>query len=81
MLRLSAGAAAGVALPVVGLSACSEDAAAPLDPSNSDPAVPDSNTAPNPLPIPELLIGSTFDLEMRPGTREFVSDKTTGTKG
>jgi bilirubin oxidase len=81
MLRLSAAAAAGVALPTIGLSACSEDSVAPLGPDNSDPTDTDPTVAPTPLPIPEMLVASTFNLEMRPGTREFLTDKTTPTKG
>ena len=81
MLRLAAGAAAGVALPTVGLSACSEDSVGPLDETDSGPSDSDPSVAPTPLPIPEMLVASTFNLEMRTGTREFLRDKTTPTKG
>jgi len=81
MLRLSAGAAAGMALPAIGLLACSEETVAPLDPDDSDTNGVDPSTDPTLLPIPELLVASTFNLEMRPGTREFQSDLTTATKG
>ena len=81
MLRLAAGAAAGVALPTMGLSACSEDSVTPLDPDDSGPTDTDPTVTPIPLPIPEMLVASTFNLEMRPGTREFLPDKTTPTKG
>ncbi len=81
MLRLAAGAAAGVALPTVGVSACSEDSVGPLDETDSGPSDSDPSVAPTPLPIPEMLVASTFNLEMRTGTREFLRDKTTPTKG
>ena len=76
MLRLTAGAAAGVALPGVGLTGCSEDSAAPLDPADSD-----SGVTRTPLPIPDTLVGPVINLEMRPGAREFLPDRTTLTKG
>ena len=80
MLRLTAGAAAGVALPMAGLTACSSDSstetATPLDPAEPDPSI-----TPIPLPIPEMLVGSVINLEMRPGQRELIRDKMTPTKG
>ena len=47
MLRLTAGAAAGVALPGVGLTRCSEESGAALDPTDSD-----SSLTPTLLPTP-----------------------------
>jgi len=65
-----------VALPGVGISGCSAEKSTPLD-----PVIPDSNVIPVPLPIPERLFGPTINLEMRPGQREFMLDRTTPTKG
>jgi len=91
MLRMTAGATVGAALPAVGFAGCSEetsttpDTTETADPNGpTDPSGPTdsgSNVTGMPLPIPERLFGSVLDLEMRTGGREFLKDLTTPTKG
>ncbi len=81
MLRLTAGAAAGVALPGAGISGCSAENSTSLDSTAPDSTAPDSGVTPTLLPIPERLFGSIINLEMRAGQREFLPDRTTPTKG
>ncbi|MEE8147590.1 MAG: multicopper oxidase domain-containing protein [Longimicrobiales bacterium] len=73
MLKLAAGTAAGLAMPGTGLLSCGgESVTAP--PTNSTTGRPV-------LPVPERLEGSVFQLEMRPGQREFLPGLLTTTKG
>ena len=91
MLRMTAGATVGAALPAVGFAGCSEetsttpDTTETADPNGpTDPSGPTdsgSNVTGMALPIPERLFGSVLDLEMRTGGREFLKDLTTPTKG
>ncbi len=79
MLRLGAGVTAGLTLPGTGLLACSDnDVVAPGSDGDSPP--PDSAVRPA-LPIPQRLEGSVFDLDMRPGQREFLPGMPASTKG
>ena len=87
MLRMTAGATVGAALHA-GLG-CSEGTS--TTPGPTDPTVPTvppppptgsgSSVTGMPLPIPEPLSGSLFNLEMRIGGREFLQGLTTPTKG
>lgn len=81
MLRITAGAAVGATLPTVGLVACSEDSPAAPDPTTPDPVDPVTSVTSAPLPIPERLEGSAFNLSMGSGQREFLVDMLTPTKG
>ncbi|MCH8811196.1 MAG: multicopper oxidase domain-containing protein [Gemmatimonadetes bacterium] len=81
MLRLSARAAAGVALPVAGFAGCSAESSTSLNSTDVEPTDSGSSVTGLPLPIPERLFGSVFNLEMRIGGREFLQDRTTPTKG
>ena len=70
MLKLTAGTAVGVTLSGTAFFACSDERVAAPAPGPSD-----SNTTPTVrpvLPIPERLEGSFFNLDMRPGEREFL---------
>ena len=84
MLRMTAGATVGAALPA-GLTGCSEGAS--TTPGPTDPTGPPTTTGSGssvtgmPLPIPEPLSGSVVSLEMRIGGREFLQGLTTPTKG
>jgi len=75
LLKISAGAAMGMTLSGTAFFACSDErVAGPLD----------SNTTPTDrpvLPIPERLEGSLFNLDMRPGEREFLPGLSAPTKG
>ena len=81
MLRLSARAAAGVALPIAGLAGCSAESSTSPNSTDVEPNDSGSSVTGLPLPIPERLFGSVFNLEMRIGGREFLKDRTTPTKG
>ena len=85
MLRMTAGATVGAALPAVGFAGCSEETSTTPDTTETaDPNGPTdsgSNVTGMALPIPERLFGSVLDLEMRTGGREFLKDLTTPTKG
>ncbi len=75
VIRLTAGAAAGLALPSAAFLGCSDSATGPVDDGGSEPA------AQSVLPIPERLEGSVFNLDMRLGQREFLPGLITPTKG
>ncbi len=75
VIRLTAGVAAGLALPSAAFLGCSDSVTGPVDDAGSEPAVQSV------LPIPERLEGSVFNLDMRLGQREFLPGLITPTKG
>ncbi len=81
MLKLSAGAAAGLAIPGTHMACSNESPTSPTgDDGNGDTPPPPDPTQ-SVLPIPPRLEGSTFQLNMQPGQREFLPGLQTLTKG
>ncbi len=82
MLRLTAGAAAGLTMPGAAFLACSDGVTGPVGDGGSGENPPPSDPAGRSLlPIPERLEGSVFNLDMRLGQREFLPGLLTPTKG
>ena len=81
MLKLSAGAAAGLAIPGTHMACSNESATAPTGDDGNGENPPPPDPAQSALPIPERLEGSSFQLNMQLGQKEFLPGLQTLTKG